>query len=175
MIRESAESFRREIDAAIDAGMDSYLENAHGNLAEALLQLGDDHGAAQQQLACLDLRPASPTDVHQAFFLVVAAHLSANRQRWADAVRFQSCADVILERAGFVMYDQDVRRRRGLLDEATQALGHDALVSARDDGRTADPSQIAQEATELLRRVSTDATATDQPPPPEEHHVNGRQ
>lgn len=152
----AADVFRSEIEASLEAGMETFLVNAHGNLSEALLQLGDDAGAAHHQLACLELRPHSSHDVHEGFLIIVAAHLAANRGEWATAVRLQAAADVLLDRAGFVMYDQDLNQREQLLAHGREQLGNIDFKVATSVGRSVDPELAAQTATDVLRRVSTD-------------------
>ncbi|HYN34068.1 MAG TPA: adenylate/guanylate cyclase domain-containing protein [Ilumatobacteraceae bacterium] len=155
-LAEAAAAFRSEIGAALEAGMETFLVNAHGNLAEALLQLGDNVGAAQHQLACLELRSTTSDDVHEGFFFIVAAHLAAKRGEWATAVRLHVAADVLLERAGFVMYDQDLKQRKQLLGEAREALGDIDFEAAASNGRSVDTALAARIATVVLQRVATD-------------------
>ena len=152
----AADAFRSEIEASLEAGLETFLVNAHGNLAEALLQLGDDAGAAHHQLVCLELRSSDPDDVHEGFFIIVAAHLAANRYEWATAVRLQTVADFLLERAGYVMYDQDLKQREQLFAEGLEALGEIEFNQATNSGRSIDTSLAAHIATELLREVATD-------------------
>jgi hypothetical protein len=135
--------------------METFLVNSHGNLAEVLLQLGDDAGAAHHQLMCLELRSNAPDDVHEGFFLIVAAHLAANRREWTTAVRLHAAADVLLERASYVMYAQDLKQREQLFADGLEALGESKFNEAASSGRSIDTGLAMRTATELLREVAT--------------------
>ncbi len=57
--------FERELAAAQEAGLPTFLATTHANLAETYLQVGDDAAAAEHQAVSLELareqgRPCSP-------------------------------------------------------------------------------------------------------------------
>ena len=110
-LEQAAATIHAEIDAATEGGLETFLVNAHGNLAEVLMQLGDHRAAAHQQLRCAELLPADGNVVQHGFTLVMAAQLAAGGERWRDAVTLQSVADRLLESSGYEMYEQDRRRR----------------------------------------------------------------
>jgi tetratricopeptide (TPR) repeat protein len=150
----AAEVIREEIDAARQAGMESYLVTSYGNLSEVLLRDGDAAGAAVSQLDCLELSRSSGGVVQQAFSMIVAAHLTASEGDWRGAVTLQSAADTELERAEWALYGADVDQRRQLLDDARRELGPDGFADAVATGRALRIGDAADIAAAVLRRVA---------------------
>jgi non-specific serine/threonine protein kinase len=150
----AAEAIRGEIDAARDAGMQTYLLMSYGNLAEVLLRDGDAAGAAASQLDCLELSRSSGRGVPRAFSIIVAAHLTATKGDWQRAVSLQTAADLELERAEWALYGADVDQRRELLDDARRELGPEGLAAAVATGRALSVDEAADIAAIELRRVA---------------------
>ena len=150
----AAEVIRQEIDAARQAGMETYLVMSYGNLAEVLLRNGDAAGAAASQLDCLELSRSSGRGVPLAFSMIVAAHLSASAGDWRRAVSLQSAADVELEHAEWALYGADAGQRRELLDDARRDLGPDGFAAATAAGRALRIDEAADIAAAELRRIA---------------------
>jgi predicted ATPase/class 3 adenylate cyclase len=150
----AAEVIREEIDAARQAGMETYLVASYGNLAEVLLRDGDAARAAASQLDCLELSRASGGTVERAFSMIVAAHLTSTEGNWREAVSLQSAADLELERAEFALYGADVDQRRQLLDDARRELGPVGFADAVASGRALRIDDAADIAAAELRKVA---------------------
>ena len=151
----AAEAIREEIDAAEQAGMETYLVTSYGNLAEVLLRDGDAAGAAASQLACLELSRSLGGVVERAFSMIVAAHLTATEGDWRGAVSLQTAADLELERAEWAYYGNDADRRQRLLDDARRELGPEGFAEAETTGQALSVDDAADIAAEELRRVAT--------------------
>jgi predicted ATPase/class 3 adenylate cyclase len=134
------------------AGLESFLVNTHGNYAEMLLELGDAQGAAQHQLAALDLGRSTGQAHVVAFSLIVAARFALEDGNAVDAVRLQAAADVMIAREGHSLYDADQQARDALLDAARAQLGEHEFERASADGATAPVDRLATQAEEILRR-----------------------
>ncbi len=152
----AAEVIREEIDAARQAGMETYLVTSYGNLAEVLLRDGDAAGAAASQLDCLELSRSSGGAVERAFSMIVAAHLTATEGNWREAVSLQSAADLELERAELALYGADVDQRRQLLADARHELGPEGFTEAVATGRALRIDEVADIAAAELRKVARD-------------------
>jgi hypothetical protein len=150
----AADAIREEIDAAEQAGMETYLVASYGNLAEVLLRDGDAAGAAASQLACLELSRSLGGVVERAFSMIVAAHLTATEGDWRGAVSLQSVADTELERAEWAYYGIDADRRQRLLDDARRELGDAGFAEAEAAGRALKVDDAADIAAVQLRRVA---------------------
>jgi predicted ATPase/DNA-binding SARP family transcriptional activator len=150
----AAEVIREEIDAARQAGMETYLVMSYGNLAEVLLRDGDAAGAAASQLDCLELSRSSGRGVPRAFSMILAAHLSATSGDWRRAVSLQSAADAELEHAEWALYGADASQRRQLLDDARRELGPDGFAAATAAGRALQIDEAADIAAAELRRIA---------------------
>ena len=150
----AAEVIREEIDAARQAGMETYLVTSYGNLAEVLLRDGDAAGAAASQLDCLELCRSNGGVVQRAFSMIVAAHLTAAEGDWWGAVRLQSAADGELERAEWALYGADVDQRRQLLDDARRELDREGFAAAVASGRTLRIDDAADIAAAELHKVA---------------------
>ena len=148
------DSIRREIAAATSAGMESMLVFSYGNLAETMLRAGDELGAAEAQLACLEWGRALGSFPHSEFAVVIAAHLVASEGQWALAVELQSAADVELERVGWASYDVDIERRERLLARARDELGATEFATAIATGAGLTIDAAADIATAQLRRIA---------------------
>lgn len=134
------------------AGLESFLVNTHGNYAEMLLQLGDAQGAAQHQLAALDLGRSTGQAHVVAFSFMVAARFALEDGDPIDAVRLQSAADVIIAREGHSLYGADQQEREALLDAARAALSADEFERACTDGAAAPVDLLATQTEAILRR-----------------------
>jgi predicted ATPase/class 3 adenylate cyclase len=150
----AAEAIREEINAAQQAGMETYLVASYGNLAEVLLRDGHTAGAAASQLACLELSRSLGGVVERAFSMIVAAHLTATEGDWRGAVSLQSVADLELERAEWAYYGIDADRRHRLLDDARRELGDAGFAEAEASGRALGIDEAADIAAAQLRRVA---------------------
>ena len=134
------------------AGLESFLVNTHGNYAEMLLELGDARGAAQHQLAALDLGRSIGQAHVVAFSFVVAARFALEDGDAVDAVRLQAAADVIIAHEGHSLYDADQQAREALLDAARARLGPEEFEQASADGASAPVDRLATQTEEILRR-----------------------
>lgn len=148
----AATALDRGLAAEEAAGLESFLVNTHGNYAEMLLQLGDAQGAAQHQLAALDLGRSTGHAHVVAFSFMVAARFALEDAHAVDAVRLQAAADVIIAREGHSLYGADQEAREALLDAARALLGDDEYERACTDGASAPIDALAAQTEEILRR-----------------------
>lgn len=146
--------FREEIAAAREAGMESFLVNSYGNLAEVQLRLGDVKSAAASQLACLELSRSSGGTTQQVFSMVVAAHLAAMDGAWQRAAQLQAAADLELDRIGWAFYGADAERRHRLLDSARRELGSGGFGAAVTEGQSLGIERAATIAADELERIT---------------------
>jgi predicted ATPase len=146
------------------AGLETFLANTHGNYAEALLALGDPAGAAQHQLAALDMARSFGQRTSIAFSHMVAARFALEEGAARDAVRIQSAADVILAHEGYSLYAGDEEQRVALLAAAREALGPVEFDQARADGESTPADQLADQTEAILRhRAAAPSTPHHQP------------
>jgi predicted ATPase/class 3 adenylate cyclase len=154
-VRGAASAFERELAAASEAGMETFLATTYGNLAEAHLQLGDEVAAARHQETCLELAREQRQPVLIAFSMMIAARLVARRGVPWQAVVLQAAADGLLEKASYALYDEDVNVRAALLASARAALGGQRHRRAAAEGRALDPEAAADLAAAVLREVGS--------------------
>lgn len=147
----AADAFQREIADSIASGMETSLAVGYSNLAAAQIDLGDHRGAAASQLASIDLQPVSRDPVLQGFLLSVAAQIAAADDDWTEAIELQRGADVLIDRAGFVLYERDRVARDRLLRDALSRLDSVPLAASAstEDG---DWTTMLPRAMSLLRR-----------------------
>lgn len=134
------------------AGLEAFLVNTHGNYAEMLLELGDAQGAAQHQLAALDLGRSTGQAHVVAFSFMVAARFALEDDNAVDAVRLQAAADVIIAREGHSLYGADQQAREALLDAARAVLGPHEFERAIAEGADGPVDRLATQTEEILRR-----------------------
>jgi hypothetical protein len=163
-VRGAASAFERELTAASEAGMETFLATTNGNLAEVHLQLGDEVAAARHQETCLELAREQRQPVLIAFSMMIAARLVARRGVTWQAVVLQSAADGLLEKAAYALYDEDVNVRAALVASARAALGEQRHRRATAEGRALDHEAAADLAAAVLREVGS--RAPDQEPVP---------
>jgi predicted ATPase/class 3 adenylate cyclase len=162
-VQGAAEAFEEELAAASAAGMETFLATTHGNLAEALLQLGDEAAAAGHQAIALDLSRAYGQSVGIAFSMMIAARLSAVRGQARHAVVLQSSADEVLTGASYALYDEDAEIRAALMEAARAQLGETEFNRAVAKGRGLDTDAAADLAATVLlavRQRSSEQEAT---------------
>ncbi len=148
----AADALDHGLAAEEAAGLESFLVNTHGNYAEMLFELGDSRGAAQHQLAALDLGRSTGQAHVVAFSFMVAARFALEDGDAVDAVRLQAAADVIIAREGHSLYGADQQAREALLDTARAQLGDDEFERAGVDGAAAPVDRLATQTEEILRR-----------------------
>lgn len=148
--------FERELAAWQAAGVEPSAAIAHGNLAEALLQLGDYGEASRHQLASLEIAAALGQRAPVAFSLMVAARLAALDGRWDCTVEFQTAADSILRDVGYVLYDSDRAVRDELLQTARLHLDDTAYATATERGRAMDLGAAVTAASDVLGALTAD-------------------
>jgi predicted ATPase/DNA-binding SARP family transcriptional activator len=153
-------AFQSELAAAGASGTDTFLSTAHGNLAEAKLQLGDTAGAARHQLISLELARAHHHPVNIAFSMMIAARLVGPDGRYHDAVRLQTVADELLAVAGYELYLEDREVRAEVLAEARRALGADEFDRVCADSRSLSQDEAAELAADVLAGVPTSKEMT---------------
>lgn len=127
------QAFGEERNAYIAIGDEIYRSSAEGNLAEVALRRGDIAGAAEHQRACLELSLELGAPTMAAFSLIVAARIAAHDRAWPTAVSLHAAAESVLQRTGFVLYEDDRRISDEMLDEARRTLGghqYDAASAA---------------------------------------------
>jgi predicted ATPase/class 3 adenylate cyclase len=151
----AAEAARAEIAEGRAAGLETFLVNSHGNLAEILLRLGDLAGAAGEQLEALVLARTMSLPVPVGFSETVAAHLDAELGRWPEAVWLQGAADAQLAAAEIVLYGSDLEHRRAMLAAARENLGDDAFDTAYGEGQTARPAVAIDLTEQRLAEIAT--------------------
>ena len=142
------------------AGLETFLATTHGNYAELLLALGDPAGAAQHQLAALDLARSLGQATLIAYSHMVAARFALDDGAAIDAVRIQSAADAILAREGVLLYPGDQEQRLALLDAARETLGDTAFERARTEGESTPADQLADQTDTILRRRAASPSST---------------
>jgi predicted ATPase/class 3 adenylate cyclase len=154
----AVDAFRAELRSETEAGMHSFLLWTHGNLAEVLLQLGDEPGAASHQLEALDRARTNGDIVQTAFSMLVAARLCIRHDIPEQAVVLLTAATTALDDIGFVLYESDRSSNAELLRAARGALGAQDLVRAEARGRQIGPVRAADEAEQVLRDATTRRT-----------------
>lgn len=105
----------------------------HGNLAEALMQMGEHERAAEHQLSALRLGEQLGMPLLVGFALIVAARLQAAAAAWLEAVRLHGAADRIIEEAGYMLDPRDVALSEQMLGDARSRVG-DVYQRALDAG-----------------------------------------
>jgi predicted ATPase/class 3 adenylate cyclase len=148
----AAVAFDREVASWKALGREALLVSAHGNLAEALLRLGDRPKAAHHQLLCLELAMQYGQPLMVAYSAMVAAHFGADEGEWANAVSLQNFANAELDRIGFVMYPADRQASDDLLAEAKAHL--EMYQTTTDSASTLDVRELFDLTAESLRRAS---------------------
>ena len=147
--------------AEAEAGLETFLANTHGNYAEVLLALDDPVGAAEHQLAALELARSMGAPTLIAYSQMVAARFALEDGSAAEAVRLQSAADVILAREGVSLYTGDEEQRVALLDAARRILGDAGFEQARVAGESSPAELLADQTEALLRhRAAASTSAT---------------
>jgi hypothetical protein len=146
-------AFQEELDTAAAAGLDAFLTNTHGNLAEALLLIGDEPAAAGQQAMALELGRALDQPTMVAFSMMVAARLVFARGEAWRAVVLQSAADRALREASLALYETDADTRDTLMAAAREVLGSDDFGRAVAEGRDLDRDAAADLAATVLAQV----------------------
>ncbi len=142
------------------AGLDTFLANTHGNYAEVLMALGDPVGAAQHQLASLDLARSMGQATLIAYSHMIAARFALNDGAADDAVRLQSAADVILDHEGVSLYAGDAELRLALLGAARDTLGVARFEQARNEGESTPAEALADQTETMLRRRAVSSSNT---------------
>ena len=148
----AAEALDHGLAAEEAAGLETFLVNTHGNYAEMLLERGDARGAAQHQLAALDLGRSIGQAHVVAYSFMVAARFAHEDGAPRDAVRLQAAADVLIAREGHSLYGADQQAREALLDAAREQLGDDEFERACLDGAATPVDRLAGQTEEILRR-----------------------
>ena len=148
------DAFEAELAAYEEIGDESFEASAHGNVAEIALRSGDRTGAARHQRASLALALELGMPAMVAFSLIVAARLTAADGAWASAARLHAQAEVLLDRTGLTLYDEDRRVSNEMLASAEQALGPDAFQAAVVDGAGLDLTAAAELADSVLAEAS---------------------
>ena len=113
-------ALQRELAVWSKLGDDTYVATTLNNLAETALRRDRLDEAARYQLECLDVARAMGQPVLVAFAIVMAAHVSARREHWSDAIGLQLAADEVLTDVGYVLFETDEGARRELLDSARE-------------------------------------------------------
>ncbi|HEX4978510.1 MAG TPA: adenylate/guanylate cyclase domain-containing protein [Acidimicrobiales bacterium] len=148
-------AFEEQLAVAVELG-DPVLEApARSNLAEIALRRGDLVAAARHQRRSMGLGLELGAPVMVAFGLIVAARLLGARGGWADAVRLHAHADVVLERTGLVLYDEDRKASDELAARALASLGADRYGAAMSAGRAMELPDAASLADRVLSEVET--------------------
>jgi predicted ATPase/class 3 adenylate cyclase len=160
-VRGAAAAFEQELAAASAAGIETFLAASYGNLAEAQLKMGDDAAAAGNQATALELARAYGKRVIVAFSMMIAARLTAARGQSRQAVVLQAAADVVLEGASFVLYDENAGVRATLMDTVRLDLGELEFERAMTEGRKLDSDDAADLAASVLLAVRRHATEQD--------------
>lgn len=151
----SADAFSEELRAATAAGIETYLANIHGNLAETYLRLGDEAAAAHHQAVSLGLARDWGHPVRIAFALMVAARLASARGRRHEAIVLEAKADELLADADYALYDADETIRAQLLADAESRLGGEDFAAARAEGSALAVDAAADLAAEVLADVGS--------------------
>jgi predicted ATPase/class 3 adenylate cyclase len=167
-LAEAVAAQQAAIEASTDAGMATDVANAHSNLAEVLLQVGDERGVAQHQLACLEHARAAGIGVLVAFSVIVAAFLSASRRDWARAVRLHRAGRCQLDELSYVLYESDAERGRRLESDARQFLGADEFDAAAAAGAALGLDAAADDAADQLLNVAAGRAADAAPGEPDQ-------
>lgn len=148
-------AFEQELAAGTEAGVESFAATTHGNLAEAYLQTGNLHAAADHQRRCLVLARAHHQPVLVAFSVMVAARISADLgDPPAVAVRLQAVGDRLLEDAGYALYPEDLEVRAALLARAETNLGPERYRRAVAEGAALEVDDAADLADQILQRAA---------------------
>jgi tetratricopeptide (TPR) repeat protein len=147
-------AFRGELELWSELRDDSLVATTLGNLAETALRRDRLDEAARHQLACLEVARSLGQPVLVAFSIIMAAHISARRKQWHEAIGLQLAADAVLADVGYVLFDTDERSRRELLDAARQHLGLDADRGAGFQ----DPGPPLEDAIETAARMLESVT-----------------
>jgi hypothetical protein len=123
--------------------------------------MGDDAAAAGNQATALELARAYGKRVIVAFSMMIAARLTAARGQSRQAVVLQAAADVVLEGASFVLYDENAGVRATLMDTVRLDLGELEFERAMTEGRKLDSDDAADLAASVLLAVRRHATEQD--------------
>jgi tetratricopeptide (TPR) repeat protein len=147
----AAIAFEREIDSWKQVGREALLVSAHGNLAEALIRVGDRQRAAQHQLVCLELAVQYGQPLMVAYSAMVAARFAGDDGDWATATRLQTAADRELHRIGHMMYPADRAAAEAMLAEAEMHLGPAEFAAGR--ASMVEISALVAHTTDVLQGV----------------------
>jgi len=147
------EAFHRQAALLRAAGDQDHLMTTLGNIAETELRLDNFANAARYQLEALDLATQSGQLVAVGFSLMVAAQLQAERSEWTEAAILQFVADRVLAQSGLQLFEPDQQKRNQLMNEASLALGEDAMAEIRALAHTQDTPDVIR----LARRALADA------------------
>lgn len=149
------EACAHELELNERLGYEGYVASAYGNLAEVALRLGDIPTAAEHQRSCLNLAVAQGSSALVAFSLIVAARIAGWRGDWDNAVELHAKAEEQLEEIGLVLYEDDLRQSKELLDEARATLGENPYSAACSRGREtplADAVELADNVLHTTQR-----------------------
>lgn len=150
---DAAHWFARELELSQELNMAVVLPSVHANLAEILLRVGDERGAAREQLACLTLSMQYGQSLMVAFSAMLAARLSALADDWQTAAQLQIAAEQLLDQLGEVLYSSDRAAADELLDGCCAHLGESAVDELQ---RAPLPLDATIELSEdVLKRVAT--------------------
>ncbi len=156
-IRAAATAFQHELDGYTRSGHEAKMASAHGNVAEAAMQLGDPATAAHHQLQCLELAIALGQPIMLAFSCILASRLAGDQGEWNLAVTLQSSADAVLAATGHALYAFDVDDKQAFMESARASLGDIAFGQEVAAGAALEVA----EATELATRVLTTVSSAD--------------
>lgn len=152
-VADAARWFARELELSQELNMAVVLPSVHANLAEVLLRVGDERGAAREQLSCLALSMQYGQSLMVAFSAMVAARLSAQADDWQTAAQLQIAAEQLLDELGEVLYSSDRAAADELLDGCRVRLGESVVDELQSAPFPLDATIELSE--DVLRRVAT--------------------
>lgn len=147
---EAIEAFERELEAESRLGMETFLINTRGNLAEANFAAGRRRHAARHQLACLDLARANDAPIQIGYSIMIAARLAADAGDTAQAVTLHRAALDALDTSGHAMFEFDVETSERFRAQARDLLGDGAFDAAEAEGTELDLATAADLAGRIL-------------------------
>jgi len=148
--------FARELELSQEQNFAAGLPSVHANLAEGLLRIGDQRGAAREQLACLTLSMQYGQSMMVAFSAMVAARLAVLAEDWTTGAQLQLAAEQMLDEVGEVLYSSDRAAADELLVVCRSHLGEQKFEDLR--GKPLPLDATVEVSEDVLRRVASGAT-----------------